>query len=380
MVTWLVKYVNTFTELFKPLLRSQAASAIIIPECEADGGGETVPVKIKDIAQELGVSNATVSMVINNRPGISEGTRKRVLKKLVESGYRDDMMRKLPIGAMHEIAFVVCKKHGKVVGDTQFFSRIIEEIERACRDEGYILSLSYLNFLSGLPVEQQLSRVDRGAEGLLVLATELEVEDMGRFLSLGLPVVAIDSALTGAELNKVGINNFEGAYKATEYLISMGHRQIGHLASVDWIKNFDERRAGHLSALRQSGLEPAEGGTIPLRANTEDAYQDMLARLRDRPRLPTAFFVDNDVIALGAMRALKECGYQIPGDVSVIGFDDIPACTVIEPPLTTMRVECQCIGKVAVERLVRLIKDPDAYRIKQEIDTRLIERGSVARR
>ena len=342
-------------------------------------GEARVPVKIKDIAQELGVSNATVSMVINNKPGISEGTRKRVLKKLVESGYRDDMMRKLPIGAVHEIAFVVCKKHGKVVGDTQFFSSIIEEIERACRDAGYILSLSYLNFLSGLPVEQQLARVDRGAQGLLVLATELETEDMGRFLSLGLPVVAIDSALTGAQLNKVAINNFEGAYKATDYLIAMGHRRIGHLQSSDWIKNFDERRAGYLSALKHRGLESPEGGTLPLRANTEDACQDMLAYLKGGPALPTAFFVDNDVIALGAMRALKESGYQIPGDVSVIGFDDIPACTVIEPPLTTMRVECKCIGKVAVERLVHLIKTHDPYRIKQEIDTQLIERGSVGR-
>lgn len=338
-----------------------------------------MPVKIKDIAQELGVSNATVSMVINNKPGISEQTRRRVLKKLVESGYRDDMMRKLPIGAVHEIAFVVCKKHGKVVGDTQFFSRIIEEIERACRDAGYILSLSYLNFLSGLPVEQQLARVDRGAQGLLVLATELETEDMGRFLALGMPVVAIDSALIGAQLNKVCINNFEGAYKATDYLISMGHRRIGHLQSCDWIKNFDERRAGYLSALKHRGLESAEGGTIPLRANTEDAYQGMLAFLKEKTALPTAFFVDNDVIALGAMRALKESGYQIPGDVSVVGFDDIPACTVIEPPLTTMRVECKCIGKVAVERLVHLIQTRDPYRIKQEIDTQLMERGSVAK-
>ena len=338
-----------------------------------------MPVKIKDIAQELGVSNATVSMVINNKPGISDLTRRRVLKKLVESGYRDDMMRKLPISAMHEIAFFVCKKHGKVVGDTQFFSRIIEEIERACRDEGYILSLSYLNFLNGLPVDQQLLRMDRGAQGLLVLATELEAEDMGRFLTLGLPIVAIDSALTGAELNKVAINNFEGAYKATDYLVSMGHKRIGHLRSCDWIKNFDERRAGFLSALKHRGIEPDEVGSTGLRANTEDAYLDMLAFLKEKPDLPTAYFVDNDVIALGAMRALKECGYQIPGDVSVIGFDDIPACMVIEPPLTTMRVECGCIGKVAVERLVELIKSGDAYRIKQEIDTALIERGSVRR-
>jgi LacI family transcriptional regulator len=338
-----------------------------------------VPVKIKDVAQELGLSNATVSMVINNKPGISEQTRKRVLKKLVESGYRDDMMRKLPLGAVCEIAFVVCKKHGKVVGDTQFFSRIIEEIEHACRNAGYVLSLSYLNYLNGLPVEQQLSRIDRGAQGLLVLATELEAEDMARFLSLGLPLVAIDSALTGAEINKVAINNFEGAFKATDYLASNGHRNIGHLYSTDWIKNFDERRAGFLSALKHRGLEPDETGSAALRANTEDARQDMLAFLKGKPPLPTAYFVDNDVIALGAMRALKECGYQIPGDVSVIGFDDIPACTVIEPPLTTMRVECGCIGKVAVERLVQLIRNGDPYRIKQEIDTALVERGSVKR-
>ncbi len=318
-------------------------------------------------------------MVINNKPGISEQTRNRVLNKLMESGYREELMRKLPNGSMQEIAFLVCKKHGKVVGDTQFFSRMIEEIERACRDAGYILSLAYLNYLNGVPLDQQLIRVDRGAQGLLVLATELEADDMERFKALGLPVVAIDSALTGAELNKVGINNFEGAYKATDYLISMGHQRIGHLRSSDWIKNFDERRAGFLSALKHRGMEPDEGGSTGLRANTEDAYLDMLAFIKGKSKLPTAYFVDNDVIALGAMRALKECGYQIPGDVSVIGFDDIPACTVIEPPLTTMRVECGCIGKVAVERLVELIRNGDAYRIKQEIDTALVERGSVRR-
>ena len=244
---------------------------------------------------------------------------------------------------------------------------------------GYILSLSYLNFLNKSFNEQQFSQVDRGAQGLLVLATELEAKDMERFLALDLPVVAIDSALSGAKLNKVLINNFEGAYKATNYLISMGHNKIGHLFSVDWIKNFDERRAGYLSALKSRALEVPEGGVVGLRANTEGAYQDMLSYLQGKPILPTAFFVDNDVIALGAMRALKECGYRIPCDVSVVGFDDIPACTVIEPPLTTMRVECKYIGKLAVERLVHLIRGDDDYRIKQEIDTLLIERGSVRR-
>lgn len=335
-------------------------------------------VRIKDIADALGLSNATVSMVINNKPGVSPETRKKVMKMLVESGYRAHLLSKAPIPG-EEIAFIVCKKHGRVVGDTPFFARIIEEMEHACRDAGHTLSITYLNFLSSVSINEQLSRISPGAKGLLILATELEREDMAIFERLNLPTVAIDSALTGAEVDKVCINNFEGAFKATEYLIGKGHTRIGHMESKDWIKNFDERRAGYLSAMKHAGLTPLEEDTVSLRANTEEACIDMEAAIARRQSLPTAFFADNDTIALGAMRALKRAGLRIPEDVSVIGFDDIPSCTVIEPPLTTMRVECDCIGHVSVCRLLELIKNEGgrAYRLKQDVDTRLIERESV---
>lgn len=327
--------------------------------------------KIKDIAQQLGVSNATVSMVLNNRPGVGEETRRRVSQVLVEAGYRIAAPAKGG-GAGAVLQFVVYKKHGQVVGDTPFFSLLIEEIESAARENHYQLQLSYL---SGPP---QLQAGENTAQGILLLATEMTPEDIRPFLSLGVPVVAIDSALLGVALDKVLIGNFDGAYSATQYLYEKGHRRIGHLRSATWIKNFDERRGGYQSALRDRGLAVDEGYTVTLSPDTQGAYRDMLRYLAGSPQLPTAYFADNDVIAFGAMKALGEKGVAVPQQVSVIGFDDVPFCTMTSPPLTTMRVERKYIGKVAVERLIRILEGDCSYFLKQEVATTLVERGSVA--
>ena len=109
----------------------------------------------------------------------------------------------------------------------------------------------------------------------------------------------------------------------------------------------------------------------------ETAYQKMKEYLAGAEELPTAFFADNDVIAIGCMRAMKECGYDVPGDISVIGFDDLPFSAISSPPLTTLRVPKQEIGRIATRRLIQMIKERQEAGVKIEVSTQFVERGSV---
>ena len=172
-------------------------------------------------------------------------------------------------------------------------------------------------------------------------------------------------------------NNMQGAFMATRYLCEKGHKHVGYLKSKVPINNFLERKDGYKKALKACDVPYEPEMTFLLGSTVEMAYFDMKAHLARAPQLPTAFFADNDNIAIGAMRALKEAGYRIPEDVSVVGFDDIPFCELIDPPMSTVRVPKQAIGRMAVDRLVtRLDQDPQE-RIKIEVHTDLVERASV---
>ena len=328
--------------------------------------------KMKDIAKQLGVSSATVSMVLNNRPGVRDETRRRVSEALRSAGYNVPASplpsKQAANGSIH---FIVYKKHGHIVGDTPFFSSLIEEIEGAAKEKGYNLQISYL-------AEDTLPQhIPRDAQGILLLATEMRSADMEPFLRLRTPIVTLDSALAGARVDKVLIDNFDGAFTAVKYLYEKGHRRIGYLCSAVQIKNFDERREGHNAALRDLGLAPNDF-TVPLPPDTEGAYRAMLDYLKSGAMLPSAFVADFDVIAIGAMKALREMQIAIPEQVSIIGFDDIPFCTMTTPALTTIRVERECLGKVAIQRLISIMSGGRDFILKQQVSTTLIERDSVA--
>lgn len=334
--------------------------------------------KIKDIADMLNISPATVSLVLNNRPGISEETRQKVLKLVEQMGYNTNLLSKPALKHNKNIRFIVYKKHGLVVSDTPFFSELMEGIDQEARNDGYNLIISYVNEAENNKMEVLRIIEENPMDGILLLATEMQREDLQPFIRLNQPMVLLDSYFPSEKLDTVVIGNSQGAYDAVKHLVLKGHREIGYLHSANRINNFDERESGFLKAVEEHGLKLNKRNILMLDSTLDGAYRDMSKLLRADIKLPTAFFADNDIIAFGAVKALKEKGVKLPDDISVIGFDDMPFCQIAEPPLTTMKVFKNRMGRLAVKRLIDRIEENFEETVKIEVMTDLVERRSVA--
>lgn len=324
--------------------------------------------KVKDLAEKLGLSSATVSLVLNGRPGISQETRQRVFDLVRELGH-EDLIPSRSSARTGSIRLVLYKKSGRIVTDTPFFSQLFDGITARCQKAGYALSIHLFNG------DAATAAALTDCDGLILLATELEKADLKPFEALRIPIVVLDSYFENFRKDCVVINNMQGAYDATRYLVKKGHRRIGYLKSNVQINNFHERFDGYRKALAVSDLAYDESLVVPLDPTTEGAGTSFV--VPEASLLPTAFVADNDIIAIGAMQALAAAGYAIPQDVSIVGFDNMPMCTIVQPALTTIQVPKQQLGLYAVDRLVQRIEEPADDFVKIEVGTQLIERASV---
>ena len=170
-----------------------------------------------------------------------------------------------------------------------------------------------------------------------------------------MPFLMLDYWAWDMSFNGVLINNADSARIAVEYLIKKGHTEIGYLQGNFRIKAFRSRAVGYATYLAEKRFRGKEGICGNSSTTMNGAYKDMLEYLKQKPKLPTAFFADNDMIALGAMKALQEMGYRIPEDVSIVGFDDLPFSEISNPPLTIIKITEQEMGRLAVRELVEVI-------------------------
>ena len=329
----------------------------------------------KELARQLGLSEAAVSLALNRKPGVSTATRNRVIAAAEAGGYDFSRLKPMPEQNSGSIYFVMYKKHGAVVADTPFFSQLSEGVNDGCRELPYFLSIQYLHEEEDIPA--RLAEWKRtGCRGLILLGTEMQQQDLRPFRQAELPLVLLDNYFEDADVNSVLINNIKGAYTAADYLIRKRHTQPGYLHSSYSINNFEERADGFYKALRKNGLSTSRSIVHRLTPSVEGAYADMKELLDRGEPLADCYFADNDLIAAGAMRAMREAGHRIPQDIAIVGFDDMPICTYVEPALTTVRVPKQYMGRMAVRRLHELINDPDSLPIKIEISTSLQKRKS----
>lgn len=329
----------------------------------------------KELAKLLNISSATVSMVLNHKPGISDKTRHLVLETAKKYDY--DFSR---FAAMEQkngvIHLIIYKKHGTVVTDTPFFSELIEGIENCCQAARYEFQVSY--FYEGQTPQNHISEIlSTEKKGLLLLGTELDMEYFQPFSDLTIPMVVVDTYFEQLNCDSVLINNVQGAYRATSYLIEKGFDAIGYLHSSYSIGNFEERAEGYYKALRHHNLPTNHPYIHHLRPSLEGSYHDMMDYLHSGNPVASAYFADNDWIAAGAMQALKEFGYAIPDNVAIIGFDGMPICSVTDPPLSTMEVPKKLLGKIAVEQLIKKINRDTEETVKIELSPRLCERRST---
>lgn len=325
----------------------------------------------KELAKMLNVSEASVSLALNGRSGISEETRSKILEAAERFGISKKASNTV---SQRFISLVIFKKHGLVYGETPFFSAVLEGISASIADAGYLLQISY--FYGNQDYNEQIKIIENSAcDGVIFLATEAMKEDLKALVTLKKPFVLLDSHSPQGSANAVIINNSQGAYNATRYLIDCGHRNIGHLSSSVRIQNFIERQDGVHTAIRE--YPDCSLTTVKVESTQDGAYLDMMAYLDTKPDLPSAFFADNDIIAISCMRALKEHGLRIPQDVSLVGFDDMPMAYVTSPKLTTIQVPKEALGQQAVRLLENLISNPSAAALTIEVNTELIIRDSV---
>lgn len=329
----------------------------------------------KELAKMLNLSQAAVSMAINHKPGVSTATRKLVLETADKYGY--DFTR---LAGKHNmkgrIYFIIYKKHGAVVGDTCFFSELSDGVALGCKKTNYKMQISYIHEGEG-NVGAQLKEIQyTDCAGMVVLGTEMAPENLKSFLKLPIPFVLLDTYFETATCNCILINNMQGAYLAASHLIKKTKKQPGYLHSAYPIGNFSERNSGFFKAIRAHGMSSSNSIIHQLTPSVDGAYADMKEILKNKETLAPCYFADNDLIAIGAMKALKEAGYRIPDDIAIVGFDNIETCKIVEPNLSTIHVPKMYMGEMAVERLVTLIRNPKASSVKIEIGTTLIERKS----
>ncbi len=332
-------------------------------------------IRAKEIAARVGVSAATVSLVLRGKPGVGKLTREKVLRAAAEMGYKKQQLPQKNVRP--GIRFVLYKRHGAVVGDTTFFSQLTESVNAEAERLGYDLLITY--FYGNQNIDEQISSMQKtSCAGILLLATEMHTADIAPFKKLGVPIVVIDSYFPDEDFDYIQINNVYGAKHAVQYLISQGHSEIGYLSSSVTIRNFHERQDGYLRGIKTIPvLNNSRQHIVKVAPTVDGAYSDMQKYLAAGPELPTAFFADNDLIAISCIRALRNAGYKVPEDVSIVGFDGISTSELLEPPLTTMNVPKEQMGVAAVGRLNERIHGRVRGYVKIEVATELIERESV---
>ena len=326
---------------------------------------------VKRISEITGFSPATVSNALNMKRGVNKDTAERIFQVAGELGYFTGSK------SLKSIKFVQFRRNGGIIDDSPFHPAVIEGVEEAARENGLATIYIRLNYTAPDYLEQVSQLTSDSNGGVILLATEMLEEDFDPFMHCKCPIILLDGWCERQPFNGVLINNIDSAQNAVGHLIARGHRKIGYVRGSFRIKAFQAREYGYRQALLDHGLELEPRWVVTVGTKTDSAYEGMLSYLDTKPELPTAFFVDNDLIAFGVMRALKDRGYRVPDDVSIVGFDDVAYCTVSSPALTTIHVNKRSMGWEAVRRLLTMMDDPNTGIFKIESCTEFVERDSV---
>ena len=213
---------------------------------------------------------------------------------------------------------------------------------------------------------------------MLVLATEMREEQLNVFAGMQVPVVIVDNYVEQEHFDCVTINNGQGVGRAVRHLAQMGHTDIGYLHVADNANNFTERYYGFMRAMDGIGADWSKKRIVNVCTDGGEAvYRTLKKELAAIDAMPTAFFADNDIVAIYAIRVFRELGYRIPEDISIAGFDNIAFLEALDPPLTSIQIPKHKMGIVAANTLIDRMKEPVEGVVKIEVETKLVVRGSV---
>lgn len=328
---------------------------------------------IKDVAARAGVSRQTVSRVINDKGEVSDTTRARVLKAIDVLGYRPNALaRSMVAGQTYTLGCI----SPSLIDHT--FALSIEGAQAEARRQGYFV------LTGSAPTEDDIEplleeMLHRRVDGLLVLNPYADDRYL-HFLPLikkDMAVVYLHNVPPNAPVSSVRCDDREGGYKATNYLIGLGHTAIAMIMGPVNEECTSDRLAGYRQALEQAGLD--FDSALVARGDWSATSGHQITRQFIAANVNfSAIFAQNDQMAVGAVKALHEAGLDVPDAISVIGFDDIPLASYFDPPLTTLSQPLGETGERAVRLLIETIQNPSRPPEQVLIHTRLVERASCA--
>lgn len=337
---------------------------------------------LAQLAARLNVSPASISIVRQGRPGVSDATRRRIQSALKANGYsylpytpEQSAPTGKPDGSPQYIRLLKYYRSALLTDKNEgFVDAIIDAIDAVARTRNYTLVFSSL---SSDEFDQRLPELAADScIGLLVIATEMECAEIEKLRILRVPIVVLDCDHPALPFSSVTMNNRDLAYAAVAQLRTLG--EVGYLCSSIRTGNFKARGNGYREALHDFGLPEREELCFSVTPGLNAACEDMNRLLDAGRKLPPALFADNDVIAIGAMRAMQAHGYQLPQDVNIIGVDNTMLSQICIPALSSIQISCAALGEQAIQLLLDQIADPSGEQLHIHIGSRFIARESTA--
>lgn len=328
-------------------------------------------VTVYDVAQRAGVSIATVSRALNDRSRISPETRRRVLAAAAELGYQpNDLARSLVGKATQTIALLLPDI------TNPFFPELVKGVQTVADERGHLLLLCHNADDEDKALRDLAMLRRKQVDGVILVAGTLPGERFAE-AAAGLPVVVMDRAVGVPESTLVAVDHRAGARRATEYLLSLGHRVIAHVTGPAHVSVSAQRRAGWEEALLAAGVEPDERLVVAGDFQEDGGFAAGQALARQRGRF-TAVFTANDLTAIGLLASFREQGIRVPQDVSVVGFDGIHLAAYTSPTLTTVAQPIFELGRRAAELLLDRLAGLAPPSEVVTLDTELVVRDSTA--
>jgi LacI family transcriptional regulator len=328
---------------------------------------------IKDVAKYANVSIATVSRIVNGLPGYSEDTKKKVQEAIEALGYQPNAIAR---GLINKRTQTIGVLFPEVSG--MLSSEVLEGVENAAHDGGFSVIVCNTTSSGKRTVKYLRLLQEKRVDGIIFASEDVKEEYYKIFQEMKVPVVLVSTASSNYDLPFVRVNDFEGAFQATEHLIKKGHKQIGMIggskndpiAGVPRMRGFKEALQKHSLAFSEKNITTNEGYRF------QNGKESLPVLLKQLPNM-TAIFAASDEMAIGAMSAAHQLGIKVPEELSIIGYDNLKIAEMCYPALTTVSQPLKDMGQTAGEILVKLIKGEEKEAKSQYMPFTIVERQSV---
>lgn len=326
---------------------------------------------LNDVAQAAGVSTATVSRCLNTSAKVSAATRDRVMRAVETLGYTPNFgARALAAKRTYTIGAIIPTMENAI------FARGLQAFQENLNDKGYTLLVSSTAYRPELEAEQIKNLMARGADGLLLIGHAREARIYDYLHQRGTPTLLAWAYQADGPYPSIGFDNRAAMLPLARRVFDMGHRNIAVISGI--VQGNDraaERLEGIRVALRERGMDPAQTPVIETPYEIENGANAFERLMQATPR-PTVIMCVNDVLAAGALQRARDMGLDVPGDVSITGFDDIELARLVTPKLTTVHVPHRQMGRLAADELVRMVEGQSPG-VSTELESSLKMRGSL---